>query len=341
MNLLALRKIAPKGVHDNTLYLSLVSFFMNFSSGLVMCAAAGSLEGLRNSNLFPVTRRLGEGCGQIAKVLVGFANDASDNRKLFLLFGYGAVLLIKPLFVLSVCGYSFSLKIFAIANILDRTVNSFRDLSRDVLISLFSDNVKLNLFFRKQFSCLGTLLGSIIALGFVLYSKNIFILYIFSVIPAIVSFLILLFKVQDVKTTEKKTTLKEQLELFLTAFNTIFLKDSSFILLCVSLFFILLFSTEVSYLWKHAYSLFNMGQITISITFIINYVLLFLVSVFFSKIKTKNNYFLIAVLAALSGFMNIIHGLFIINNALLLAGNYRSFKQIFSYNGILAILRLF
>jgi hypothetical protein len=193
--------------------LAFVSFLMNVSTSIVTATATTFVQDvLHNGVSFLITVRcLAEGFSYFIKVIVGVFSDLTKKRKVFLMLGYGGVLIIKPLFIIVSLGM-FTNKtnaiIYAIAQISDRLLNATRDTPRD---SLIADATEISLRtqsfgLRRCFASLGSQVGGFLALVVTFITAKYSILYTIASLPAFYSVYILYKNVQEPhKTHEEKS----------------------------------------------------------------------------------------------------------------------------------------
>lgn len=184
--------------------LSLVSFLMNMSTSIISATATTFVKNfLKNDVGFLVTVRcLAEGFSYFIKVIIGIFSDVSKKRKLFLMIGYGGVLVIKPLFILvtlNIFSSNFNTMLYGVAQILDRLFNAVRDTPRD---SLIADATEVNLRsqsfgLRRFFASIGSQVGGLVALIIMFLTVKYSILYTIAAIPAFYSVYILYSRVKE------------------------------------------------------------------------------------------------------------------------------------------------
>jgi MFS family permease len=206
--------------------LSVVSLLMNISTSIISSTAANFVESILNCNIsfIVMIRSFAEGFSYFLKALIGVFSDITKKRKLFLIIGYGSMLIIKPLFVLvtfNIFANNINSFMYAFAQILDRLLNAVRDTPRD---SLIADEAPIDLRaqcfgLRRSFASMGSIIGGLLAFFITLFITKIpkvslylgpqlyRILYILAALPAIYS-VFYLFK--NVK--EPKNTLEEEKE---------------------------------------------------------------------------------------------------------------------------------
>lgn len=191
--------------------LSLVSFLMNVSTSIISATATNFVgEVLKCDVSFIVrVRSFAEGLSYFLKAFVGVFSDLSKKRKLFLIIGYGGVLIVKPLFIIVALGIFTNIlnsSIYGVAQILDRLLNAVRDTPRDSLIVDASPvNLRAQSFgLRRFFASMGSLIGSLLILIISYFITNYSILYTLATIPAIYSVYILFKNVKEPKKTSEE-----------------------------------------------------------------------------------------------------------------------------------------
>jgi MFS family permease len=213
-NILIFIERFPKSV----IALSIVSFLMNISTSMITSTAPNFVKNILNNNVsFLVTVRcLAEGFSYFIKVLIGICSDITKKRKLFLIIGYGGVLIVKPLFIIAASGFFtpiFNSMIYAIAQIFDRLLNAVRDTPRDSLIAdaTVTELRSQSFGLRKFFAALGSQCGGLLAL-IILFLLQYYhylphqysILYLLASLPAFYSVYILYTKVQEAPKTKEE-----------------------------------------------------------------------------------------------------------------------------------------
>ena len=163
--------------------LSLVSFLMNLSTSIVSSTATNFVGEILKCDVSFIVRirSFAEGFSYFLKAFIGVFSDVSKKRKLFLIIGYGGVLIIKPLFILVTLGLFAPMVnsiIYGVAQIFDRLLNAIRDTPRDGLIADASPiHLRAQSFgLRRFFASFGSLLGGVLTL----ITTYIFINYSFS-----------------------------------------------------------------------------------------------------------------------------------------------------------------
>lgn len=203
-----------KHINSVTFRLAFVSFLINTASGMVISGL--SQMPFENSAILMLSRTVGDAIGFITKIFVGFFTDYSKKRKIFLMLGYGLMLIVKPMFAVCMIkglNVNLAINIFIVANLTDKFLNLFRDIARDTLIVdvIYREHEKKqemilqqNLAYRKFLSYGGNLLGALITWGYLQFSSNVLLLFWLSVIPCLIAVIFLFLKVHDVPTVEIK-----------------------------------------------------------------------------------------------------------------------------------------
>lgn len=206
----------------NIIAMSVISFFMNFASGMIVSSANNFLIGQLNCSqeFLGIVRGGAEGMGNLFKIIFGMLSDYMKNRKLFLMIGYGGMFILKPMFGLTALNYfsqTTRLFIYGFNHALDRILNAMRDGVRDASIyeSSAKESTGTFLGLRKFMACLGSCFGGIFSffmlkkyesnLSATLYAK----MYFSTIIPVSFSMIILVFFVKDLF-KEKYKNVKEK-----------------------------------------------------------------------------------------------------------------------------------
>lgn len=194
----------------NIIGISLVSLFMQFGSTLVYSTSNSSIGFVLFSEpTFLLIRSLTESIPGLVKVISGFISDKIQNRKLFLLLGYGSIIFFKIIFficslheILPKTFASIIPVLFVITLSCDRIMNCLRDAPRDALISDSTPKELRGISFgiRKFIGSLGSILGAIVV--YFVLKKNLLStsgLFLISIIPICIATCILYVMIKDVK----------------------------------------------------------------------------------------------------------------------------------------------
>lgn len=188
---------------SKVLLLSLVSFLVNFASGMLfgnIVFIGIHVVGL-SAQLLGLSRSLGDSIGYFNKIVSGFLSDRFHNRRIFLIIGYGLSIILKPLFIMSLYpGFQINFRVilFFILNIVDKCVSSIRDIPRDALIADTSnkETIQYNLIVRKMFSSAGTFLGAMS--GKILFKYlSPWVVATIAIIPTVIGTAVVFFSIQD------------------------------------------------------------------------------------------------------------------------------------------------
>ncbi len=194
-----------------TIFLSVASLLMNFSTAAVI---SSSLRIFENLDGLLMVKALSRSLGYAGQFVVGFLTEIFHCNKLILRIGYGSNFVIKPMFFIACIGLSnifdflgihvkydtstlkfIDMIIFILADILDQFCNNFRDVARDTLIasSVNISYLSKNLFFRKSCSFLGTGIGGLFALICGIYwpTNGIYLIVLCVSISSIVGYILL------------------------------------------------------------------------------------------------------------------------------------------------------
>jgi MFS family permease len=214
----------------NIIAMSIISFFMNFASGMIVSSSANFLIGQLNCSqeFLGLVRGGAEGMGNLFKIIFGMLSDYLKNRKLFLMIGYGGMFFLKPMFGLAALDFfSRGMRIFlyGCTHATDRVLNGMRDGVRDASIyeSSGKKSVGKSLGLRKLMACLGSTFGGIFA--FILLKKfgsnlnpTLFAkMYFSTIIPVICSMFILIFFVKDLFKENHKN---DKVNIFVTEYKS-------------------------------------------------------------------------------------------------------------------------
>lgn len=181
----------------NILALGAVSFFTDFSTEMIM----GLLPLFITGDLGASRAFLGmmEGFGELfsysTRTVSGAVSDKIGKRKLLVIIGYGISSISKPLFAFTGSAYQ------AVAiRITDRLGKGIRNAPRDALLSESATDGKLGKAFglHKSMDQAGAIFGPIVAFSLLpmIGIRNVFL---FSIIPGVISILILIAFVREPK----------------------------------------------------------------------------------------------------------------------------------------------
>jgi hypothetical protein len=232
-----------KNIKRITFLFFLTSILTSFSGGVILAI----ILGVDKQNVFNINmgnaitiRALAEGIGYAGKCLSGYLSDIIGDPRIFVLFGYGLVIILK--FILLVFNFGFGSAIlryyvFLFCNILDRILNTWRDVPRDLMLQrqIDQENLAANLLFRKS----GSIAGSISGILFFCYAPiSLTIKLMISILTALGGFLIIAVFTQQQPLQKKKKT-KKAVGLVSKFLHILFKKKLIFLLLFAGLFLFL------------------------------------------------------------------------------------------------------
>lgn len=210
-------------IQKNIWVMSLVSFFMNLSASLISSSANTFLISQMGCSLvfLGIVRGGSESIGYLLRVAIGMLSDYLHNRKIFLIIGYGGMIVIKILFGITASGVlnqNCNQVLYAFTHSLDRFLNASRDSVRDATIAESSKVSNRGLAFglRKLLACLGSVSGGLLAFFFLrqnIDSTKIYTyLYFGSLLPCTIAILIIIFGIKDFfkEKYDKKIALSSQ-----------------------------------------------------------------------------------------------------------------------------------
>lgn len=142
-----------------------------------------------------LVRGITEAIGYISRIFSGFISDYFARRKIFVIIGYGASAISRPIFAMShsIFGY-------ASGQFIDRFSNGTRDAPRDALIAdVTPHSVKGASFgLREAFARAGSVVGALLAIAAMVYTKdNYRLVYWISTIPVILAVTLLVVGVRE------------------------------------------------------------------------------------------------------------------------------------------------
>ena len=223
-----------KSLHRNIYGVAIVGFLMQFGASIVYTSGNALIEGvlLSPSNLIAL-RSFAEAISQFAKVISGYLSDLLQNRKLFLLLGYGSMILFKIFFFITGLDHIFPVlflaTLYVVTQVLDRVMNAIRDAPRDALIlDSCSSNQGTAFAVRKSIAALGTVSAGIFTyfcLQYNWFSRN--TLFFIAIWPVALATIILYFMVKNIheevkiKTGTWKSKLNIIPQLIFTVFHII------------------------------------------------------------------------------------------------------------------------
>lgn len=179
-----------KRLVSNIVLIGLVSLFMDMSTEMVypliplyLTATLGATPAIVG-----VIEGIAESIASILKVFSGYIGDAYQNKKRLIFAGYSASVVYKLLLILS---SSWAGVLFA--RIVDRTGKGIRTAPRDALVAQSSEKKKLGGSFglHKMLDMAGSALGVVFAYIFVASGMSFDDAFLYAIIPAVLSILII------------------------------------------------------------------------------------------------------------------------------------------------------
>ena len=157
---------------------------MQFGSSLVYSTSNSSVARTLLGSNFVVLRSITESVPNLTKILSGVISDRIRRRKLFLMLGYGSIIIFKLVMTFTSLTQYFPIwllaPIFVGANFLDRVMNSLRDAPKDALITDSSDPNERGLSFgiKKGLGAIGSIVGGSIALFLMIKKINVSFIFL-------------------------------------------------------------------------------------------------------------------------------------------------------------------
>lgn len=189
------------------LSLAVVSMFSNIASVIVSSLSPTLVIVILGGDVavVGVIRGATEALGFFIKLLSGMLSDYLGKRKVLLVIGYVAAVLVKPIFATAK-----SIFAYAMAQTIDRVTNGLRDAPRDALVSDSAPKGMKGLSFgiRQSLSALGSALGGVIGYEAMVYVgggnvQMVRAVYWMTMVPLTLCVLVLIFFVKDKKDVPK------------------------------------------------------------------------------------------------------------------------------------------
>lgn len=209
--------------------IGIVGFFIQFAATLIYSTAFVLVADVFIPNhILRTVRSITEPTSTLIKIFSGYMSDLSDNKKNFLLYGYGSVCLMKTLFWISILDIKLfnhvSRSLFYIITFsTDRLINAGRDAPRDgLIIESIPDKKMLPMAFaiRKGIASMGSVVGGVVGFFLIKYKiLNAQQIYFFALFPAIIGSALIFF-IKNPEST-KKTEQKKLGPLFLFLWDKI------------------------------------------------------------------------------------------------------------------------
>jgi MFS family permease len=187
-----LREI-PRGVWA----LGLVSLFMDVSSETIHALLPVYLVAAFSASALTVgfIEGIAESTAQITKIFSGALSDWLGKRKVLAAIGYGLAAFTKPVFPLAN-----SVGWLVAARFIDRVGKGIRGAPRDALVAdLSPDRVRgASYGLRQSLDTVGAFVGPLMAVGLMMLTgDNFTLVFWIAVIPAFISFALILFAVEE------------------------------------------------------------------------------------------------------------------------------------------------
>ena len=181
----------------NVMYMGLVSFFTDFSTEMVMSVLP--LYIVKDLDLSRTILGAIEGSGEfvnyIFRVPSGYISDKIGKRKIIVIIGYSISTISKPFFIFVTTFID-----TIIVRVADRIGKGIRTAPRDALIADSVEKSSSGKAFgvHRTLDQIGAIIGPLFAfLILELFGGNIQYIFLFSIIPGIVSLFILIYFVKD------------------------------------------------------------------------------------------------------------------------------------------------
>jgi len=187
--------------------LGFVSMFMDISSEMIHALLPIYLVTVLGTSTLTVgfIEGIAEATGQITKIFSGVLSDRLGRRKALAAVGYGLAACTKPIFpVASVVGW------IVAARFIDRLGKGIRGAPRDALVADLSPQHLRGASFglRQSLDTIGAFLGPLIAIALMWLTANHFAaVFWFAVLPAFVSFGLIVFAVHEPASREAAPSL--------------------------------------------------------------------------------------------------------------------------------------
>jgi MFS family permease len=183
--------------------LGLVSLFMDLSSEMIHALLPLYLVTVLGASTLTVgfIEGIAEATASITKIFSGVFSDYLGKRKLLAALGYGLAAFTKPVFPLAS-----SIAWLTAARFVDRIGKGIRGAPRDALVAdLTPADLRGTAFgLRQSLDSVGAVLGPLAAIIFMaMFADNFITVFWIAVVPAFVSFAIIVFAVRDPERTPR------------------------------------------------------------------------------------------------------------------------------------------
>src|SRR5919107_6083470 len=216
------------------MYMGLVSFFTDFSTEMVMSVLP--LYIVKDLYLSRTVLGAIEGSGDfvnyIFRIPSGYISDKIGKRKILVIIGYGISTISKPFFIF-VTTFADTITV----RIVDRIGKGIRTAPRDALISDSVDDSNSGKAFgiHRTLDQIGAIIGPFFAfLILEIFGGNIQYIFLLSIIPGIVSLLILVYYVKDKFTIDDNKVMANKITFFSNLKN-LFIENKIFVYLVIIL----------------------------------------------------------------------------------------------------------
>lgn len=197
----------PKTISRNVIAMGIVSFFNDTASEMIYPVLPLFLTGVLGAPMAAVglIEGVAEASASIFKVLSGWLSDRIGRRKPFVILGYSLSTLSKPLFGLTTSWHG-----ALVARTSDRFGKGIRTAARDALIaeSTLTNSHGRSFGFHRAMDGLGSTVGPLLTLSLLTFvSASFKTIFLLAFIPGIISVLVLIFFVREVRTTPQQLSL--------------------------------------------------------------------------------------------------------------------------------------
>jgi MFS family permease len=212
--------------------MGLVSFFTDFSTEMVISVLP--LYIVKDLNLSRTILGAIEGSGELVNYIFripsGYLSDKIGKRKILVICGYGISTISKPFFIF-VTSFIDTITV----RVADRIGKGIRTAPRDALIADSVDESSTGKAFgiHRTLDQIGAIIGPFFAfLILELFGGNIQYIFLLSIIPGIVSLLILIYFVKDKLTIDNKKIIGDKITFF-SNLRILFLENKIFVYLVI------------------------------------------------------------------------------------------------------------